>query len=221
MDDRTAAIDSIRRRLLSRKAKFHKNPALLLDRLDYMTQLLEIRKTELIIGQEINRFVVAGFETIKDLSWHLRQLILQNPSEAEEVRLAQKLLLNQEQLLEIQDFRYVIAYEWVIYGFSQKSQLIEEHRGDLVLMDDRYNFVVIELKHIRSRDEYSPQGKSRTFYTCKQARKFAKFLRKRFPWATVNGFAVTNYAMYRPKPFEWVRSTKLLFADERELITSR
>lgn len=214
--DHYRQINSIQKQLFSRRARFHKNPSLILDRLDNVTKLLKIRETELIVGQEVNRLVIAGFERIKALSKQLRGIILHQAIDTEESKLLRKLLLNQDQLSEIQDFRYVIAHEWPTY---QIADYLEEHRGDLVLMNEDYGFAVIELKHIKIKDEYSPQGKARKTFACKQARKFQKFFQRRFPWANVTSFAVTNLGTYHPMDKNaLVQSVKLIFSEADELI---
>lgn len=216
MDEYEAYLESICQRLFAKSAEFYTHSALLLDRLDAITELLALREIE-ITRQEVTQIIDRGLAKIKKLSAHFRELILDTPYHHPEYKLLQKLLQKQNQLTEICNFPYVIAYEWVTYFYNPRSHLTEEHRGDLVLMDEAQKFAVVELKYIY-KDEHWANGERllRTRHARRQAKKFERFFQHRFPWAEVESFALTNAGLYYGKKKKILQPLRSIFAEVKD-----
>ena len=120
------------------------------------------------------------------------------------------MLLHQRDIVSIRDYPYVIAYEWEVnrsdclstlqhlYKLEMASiinMLPNNHKGDLVLMDENYDFLGVEVKYI---DNYSSGRTAKTSRTKnrkqvrEQAEKYAEFFEMMFPWASAKGVAFTN-----------------------------
>lgn len=201
MRDDYHIVQSAQRELLSNDVDFQPQAGDLLDRLDIITELIEIWESDSPFSETVYALMLSGMEKIKELSDLLRALILEISTESKELILLQQMLLKQDQLIILGEFPYVIAYEWVVYCYNSQTALIEQHRGDLILMDDSYNFLVLELKYVKKAKDYRSRAISRQKIrtVCSQARKFAEFFRERFPWANVDSLALTNRGIYRSK----------------------
>jgi hypothetical protein len=194
-------IKKIYQRLLSSSAPFKENSGDFLARLDDITQLMELRKDHTDLGQEIQSLIICALEKIKELSIKLKELILTRPEAKNELILLQTVLEQQDTLLLANEFPYVIGYEWIIECESSRPPLLQKHTGDLILMSETYNFLVVELKFIKHSGAlwYKDAKKKRIKFVCKQARKFEDLFKQRFPWAYVKSLAITNLGIYQPQ----------------------
>jgi hypothetical protein len=197
---KAATVPAIYKRLFSRKLKFRDRAGDFLDRLDDITHLINLRNSDPNLGLELQNAIVSGFETIKDLSFYLRDFILQVESEHAEVKLLKRMLLRQSEIRKVRDYEYVVAYEWETDRFNPKSQLTETHHGDLVLMNECGSFLVVELKHIKEDNDFTSmiERGDRIRQVRRQTQKFMGFFQSRFPWAYVEGIAVTSFGSYLP-----------------------
>lgn len=197
---KAATVPAIYRRLFSRRTQFRSRASDFLDRLDDITHLMNLRDNDPNDGMEIHNAILSGFETIKDLSFYLRDFILQLESEHAEVKLLKRMLQRQADVRKVRDFEYVVAYEWETDRFNPKSQLTETHHGDLVLMNDNGSFLVVELKHIKEDNDFTSmiERGDRIRQVRRQTQKFMGFFQARFPWAQVEGLAVTSFGSYLP-----------------------
>lgn len=200
METQPATIRAIYRRLFSRKIRFQSNSGTLLDRLDDITRLIYLRDTEPTLAFDLHNAILSGLETIKDLSFYLRDFILQLDVDHVEFRFLTQILQHQEKIKKVCEFDYVIAYEWSTDRFNPKTQLTEHHQGDLVLMNEAGSFLVVELKHIKPDNDFDSMVErgTRIRQVRKQTQKFLGFFRERFPWAHAEGLALTNFGSYRP-----------------------
>lgn len=201
MRDDQSIVQSARRELLDSNVAFQTNSGDLLDRLDIITELIEIWESDSPFSETVYGLILSGLSKLKELSDRLKTLILEISNEDKELKLLQQMLLQQDQFPILNEFPYVIAYEWVVYCYNVQTDCLEQHRGDLILMDDTYNFLILELKYIKKpRDHWTRSiGRRKIQTVCAQARKFAEFFRERFPWADVDSLALTNRGLYRSK----------------------
>lgn len=201
METQPATLRGIYKRLFSRRFQFQSNSGDFLDRLDEISYLLTLRDAEPRLGSEIHHAILSGLETIKDLSFYLQDFILQLEVDRAEFNLLKTVLQHQEKILKVCEFPYVIAYEWTTILFDSKTQQMNNHQGDLVLMNDYGSFLVVELKHIRTINDFSGmmQRGTRTRQVRKQTQKFLGFFQERFPWANAEGLALTNFGSFRPE----------------------
>lgn len=187
--------------LLSDSVQFQPGSSDFLDRLDAMTQLVDLSESEPSLTQEAYGLMVCGFEKMKELSGVLKDFIFSTPetkSNQHELGLLKKLLLQEIDSPILKEYEYVVAYEWWAEHYNSMSGLTEAHQGDIVLMNDRYTFLVVELKYIHKANNFwrSIARQQRTGKVCRQARKFGRFFSARFPWADVEYVALTNVAIY-------------------------
>jgi len=201
MRDDYHIVQSAQRELLSDEVTFQPDAGDLLDRLDIITELIEIWESDSPFSETVYGLILSGLSKLKELSDQLKDLILGISSENKELQLLQQMLLQQDRFTILNEFPYVIAYEWVAYCYNVETSCLEQHKGDLILMDDTYNFLILELKYIKKpRDHWTRSICRRKIQTvCGQARKFAEFFRERFPWADVDSLALTNRGIYRSK----------------------
>ncbi len=201
METQPVTLRATYKRLFSRQFQFQSTSGEFLDRLDEITYLLALRDAEPRLRSEIHHAILSGLETIKDLSFYLRDFILQLEIDRAEFKFLKTVLQQQEKIVKVCEFDYVIAYEWSTDLFDPKTQLINNHRGDLILMNDYGSFLVIELKYIRTINDFSGmmQRGTKIRQVRKQTQKFLGFFQERFPWASVEGLALTNFGSFRPE----------------------
>jgi hypothetical protein len=196
------SIHKIYQRLLSNSIQFQENAGDFLDRLDHIGELMQIRESEPDIGEDIHKLIISGLEKIKDLSEQLRELIQKNSYDSNELNLLRTVLENQERMHLINEYPYVVGYEWLVRRHNVETRATETHRGDLILMSDAYNFLVIELKFFKESGEFwrkTTKKNRRLRYVFKQAKKFEDFFTQKFPWTYTQSLAITNLGMYDPR----------------------
>lgn len=201
MQATNSSIQVIHKQLLSDSFQFQENAGDFLDRLSNIGKLLLLRESEPDLSQEIHELIIGGLEKIKELSEQLRELILQNSYDSNELNLLRTVLVNQSKLHLISDFPYVVAYEWNVYCYNPYTTLTEEHKGDLILMNEAYHFLIVELKFIKESDEFWRRvAKDRRLReVLRQANKFEDFFKQKFPWTYPQSLAITNRGIYSPK----------------------
>ncbi|MER3478483.1 MAG: hypothetical protein C4287_20965 [Leptolyngbya sp. ERB_1_2] len=97
---------------------------------------------------------MSGIETIKDLSFYLKDFVLNLESDHPEFALLKKVFKRQRRIQKLCEFEYIVGYEWAHREFNPIKQAIETHRGDLVLMNESGNFLVVELKSIQPEPDF-------------------------------------------------------------------
>ncbi|KAM3093978.1 hypothetical protein ACKFKG_17285 [Phormidesmis sp. 146-35] len=196
------SIQKIYQRLLSNSIQFQENAGDFLDRLDHIGVLIQLRESEPALGEDIHKLIISGLEKIKDLSAHLRELIHKNSYDGDELNLLRTVLENQDKMHLINEYRYVVGYEWLIRPYNVEKKIIETHRGDLILMNEAYNFLVIELKFFKNTGEFwrnVARKNRRLKHVFQQAKKFEDFFAQQFPWTYTQSLAITNLGMYNPR----------------------
>ncbi|MER3434869.1 MAG: hypothetical protein C4288_15975 [Leptolyngbya sp. ERB_1_1] len=198
METQTATLRTVYRRILSRGIQFEKNSGELLDRLDDITFLLNLRETDPTLAKGIQQAVMSGIETIKDLSFYLKDFVLNLESDHPEFALLKKVFKRQRRIQKLCEFEYIVGYEWAHREFNPIKQAIETHRGDLVLMNESGNFLVVELKSIQPEPDFDHRMRraQRLQLVRDQTEKFRSMFQQRFSWAHVEGLALTNFVSY-------------------------
>lgn len=198
METLPVTLRSVCRRVVSRGVQFEKNSGELLDRLDDITFLINSREAQPELAQGIQQMVMSGLETIKDLSFYLKDYVLSRDIDHPEYKLLKKVFKRQHRIEKLRDFQYVIGYEWGHHQFNTETTMMELQRGDLVFMNEAGNFLVVELKYIQPEQNFNhPHSRAKRLKVVRaQTDKFLSFFQHRFSWAHVEGLALTNFVSY-------------------------
>ena len=212
MENKDALIYQIREILLRDSVAFVHGNSNFLSRLINMTKLQQLMEKEQI-SEECGEIILQGLEKIKELSPKLKEWIFSKAQSENwrELNLLKFMLLHQNSIELLRDYPYVIAYEWEvspsdclytllhIYKLdnvvSTISMLPNNHKGDLVLMDENYNFLVVEVKYIDNESSGRNAKNNRTKQrkqVREQAEKYVCFFEMMFPWLFAKGLAFTN-----------------------------